>query len=292
MFKATRRVEGAHHDGIWCVKWRENGVYTGSMDGTVKMWSNDLSNLATTSSQKLGVISLDSKKNSNNVIASYQDSTIRMFESPSMREVGKIDPGLLESSKISVSPIDDVVASGTHNGAVNIWSLSTFEKLENLQTNNKFILDCAFSNNGLSLASVGIDGFLNIFDVKTNNLLSKINAHGMPIRCVKFSADDNLVFTASEDRHVSVYDVSSGTIVNSFSHSGMALCLDISSNERNIVVGCADHSISYWDLGMQRPLQHFNSQHAEEIWGVSFDETGTKFVSVGDDTLLQMYESS
>jgi WD40 repeat protein len=35
----------------------------------------------------------------------------------------RIDPGLFEAWSVCLSPADDVFASGSRNGAVNIWSM-------------------------------------------------------------------------------------------------------------------------------------------------------------------------
>ena len=72
----------------------------------------------------------------------------------------------------------------------------------------------------------------------------------------------------------------------------MALSVDISSDKRHFVVGCSDHVVSYWDLGMQRCVQKFDTPHKDCILGVKFNEDSKRFCSVGDDALLQIYESS
>jgi WD repeat-containing protein 61 len=210
-----------------------------------------------------------------------------------MKEVSSISPGLLDAWNVCLSPTDDVLVSGTHRGTVNVWSMEgEHEIVARLETrNNKFILSTMFSCD-LKLATGGIDGFVNIFDIKTQQIVQKIEAHALPIRSVAFSPDGNLLYTASDDRHVSVYDTTSGTLVNSFSQSGMAMSVDTSPDHRHFVVGCADHNVTLWDLGMQRYVQNFDN-HTDQVWCVGYDKTdggSARFGSVGDDALLQTYE--
>ena len=100
-----------------------------------------------------------------------------------------------------------------------------------------------------------------------------------------------MIYTASEDRHVSVYDIKSGQLINSFSHAGKALSVDTSSDGLLFVVGNSDHNVYLWDLGMQKCISKYKS-HSDMVWGVCFDKSSdsSRFVSVGDDALIQLYE--
>jgi WD40 repeat protein len=291
MLKPTRRIEGAHKDGIWTVQWENGLICTGSLDGTSKLWNQDLTPVATSKQQKLGITSVALSAENRFVIACSQDSQLSFMDF-TMTEIAHIDPGFLEAWTISLSPHHDVISAGTHRGSISLWSVQNKECLGNLETNNKFVLSTDFQPTGTKLAATGVDGMLNIFDLQTTQLVAQIEAHAMSARTVRFSRDGNLIFTVSDDRHATVFDARTHTPINSFSHSGMALCLDTSPDDRHFLVGCANHNISYWDLGMQSCVQSFDSQHSEQVWGVSFNDTGDQFVSVGDDGLMQLYESS
>lgn len=291
MLKPTKRVEGAHKDGIWSVKWSNNLIATGSLDGTSKLWNNDLIPLSTSKQQKLGITSIVISIENHFLVSCSQDSHISFMDN-NMNEISSIDPGFLEAWTISLSPHHDVISAGTHRGTISLWSITDRNLLTSLETNNKFVISTDFHPNGTKIASTSIDGYLNIFDLQTSQLISNIEAHAMSTRAVRYSHDGNLLFTASDDRHATVFDTRSNIPINTFSHSGMALCLDTSVDNRHFIVGCANHNISYWDLGMQRCIQTFDTQHSEQVWGVSFNENGDQFVSVGDDGLLQLFESS
>jgi WD repeat-containing protein 61 len=294
--KPSKKAELAHGDCIWTLSFTEDGsALTGSLDGTVKLWDRDLKNSAAAKKEKVGVNSVTSFNNNgiSTAVACFQDSTIRFYSINDMSEVSSIKPGLLEAWTVSISPSDDVVASGTHRGTVNLWSVREgHEKVASLETrNNKFILNSVFSRD-LKLATAGIDGFVNVFDINSQDIIQKIEAHALPVRSVAFSPDGHILYTASDDRHVNVYDTVSGTLINSFSQSGMALSVDTSPDRRHFVVGCADHNVTLWDLGMQRLVQSYDN-HTDQVWSVAYDKsssTRTRFGSVGDDTLFQTYE--
>lgn len=274
------------------MNWSHGNILTGSLDGTVKLWTKQPSLQSSSTARNIGVTSVVATSDASLAIASYQDGFIRFLRMPDLQEVSNIDAGLLEAWTVCLSPNDDVLVSGTHRGAVNIWSMHEgHDKVGCLETHNKFILDTAFSFD-LKLATAGVDGFVNVFDMKTQQIVHKIEAHALATRSICFSPDGNLIYTASDDKHVSIYDMISGSVVNTFSQTGMAFSVDTSPDHRHFAVACADHSVSVWDLGMQRKI-HSYEQHTDQVWCVSFnqeDSLGNKFASVGDDSLLQLYE--
>ena len=160
------------------------------------------------------------------------------------------------------------------------------------ETGGDFITSLTFDANGKRLATSHKDGTIRVFDIATQVITHEIKSHHLQCRQVHFSKDDNLLFSCSDDRQVTVVDTHSGRPVNSFSHSGMVLCVDPSSDDRHFLAGCADKKVVLWDLGMQRCVEKLDSQHSDQVWGVKFSPDGKMAVSVGDDSLVQLYDMS
>lgn len=294
--KKSKRNENAHSDNIWSVGWCLGDVLSGSVDGTMKIWDtegDEFSLKYTTAKRRSGVTSFAAVQDGSRVIICYEDSEIRVYDVMNQTETGQISPGLLEAWSICLSPGDDVLASGNNKGDINIWTMHDgYEKVAKLQTDNKFILSTVFSSDG-KLASGGVDGMLNIFDMSNQTLCHKVEAHALPIRSLAFSPTGDLIYTASDDRHVSVCDVRSGQVIGSFSHPGMALSVDASPNHREFLVGGSDQAVHLWDLGMQRCVARHEAVHTDRVGAVSYDKsdsTGRRYVSGGDDGVLQLYE--
>merc|ERR1711871_1440854 len=204
-----------------------------------------------------------------------------------------IHAGILEAWTACLSPNDEVIAAGNHSGAVNLWSVADREKVASLDTGGeKLIMSNVFHPNGAMIAATTYDGSLYILDLASAQVQHKVQAHYLPARKVAYSVEGGLLFTASDDRHIGIFDTRTGLAVNSFSHSGMCLSLDVSSDGRHVVSACADHSIAYWDLGMQRCVQKFDAPHTEQVWDVSFNDSGSKIASAGEEGILQLYELS
>ena len=102
-----------------------------------------------------------------------QDSLIRIFDVENeMRILGEINAGNLEAWTACMSPNDDVIAAGSHTGAINFYSVEKKEHLGvRLETGNKLIMSSTFSPDGTKIASVSYDGFMYIHDISSAQLL-------------------------------------------------------------------------------------------------------------------------
>lgn len=54
-----RKVDKAHEEGIWSVAWRRNKIITGSADGKIKCWNEQLEKRFEHDASPLGVVSVD-----------------------------------------------------------------------------------------------------------------------------------------------------------------------------------------------------------------------------------------
>ena len=305
MFRATKRVEKAHSADIWFSNWNNSNIITGSLDGTVKIWDNNLECKKTTVAQKLGMTSAHITNDENQLITCGQDSVIRFYDlngtESNMTEVSNINPGLMEAWTIACSSDDRLIISGSSTGKLHMWSLDSKSEISTIDVNSKFILQSKFTQDNTTIATAGMDGILNVVDVATAKVIHRIAAHALPIRSISFSNDlsGKLIFTASDDRHVSIFDTTSGRVINSFSHLGSVLSVDaLSTNRRHFITSTSTNQVTVWDMGLQQPVQVLDAQHTEPVWSVSYrhnaldSSIAPSFISAGEGGVLQMYESN
>ena len=206
------------------------------------------------------------------------------------------------------------IVSGNQSGDLKLWSVESGDLLTVFDAPSEatnvglgpFITYTHFHPDGDKIAIADMSGSLRILDIQKNTyIFYDAVAHALPIRQLAFSPDGSLIYACSDDRHVSVFDIKSQTNVNSFSHPGMALSVDAAPDGRHFLVGGADHSVTLWDLGMQRAVTRLTAQHSDQVWAVKYGNyansniAGTSgstsssstvgALSCGDDGLLQFY---
>jgi WD repeat-containing protein 61 len=225
------------------------------------------------------------------------DQQIRIWDLVQQAHIRTIEAGPVESWKLAFSPcgryclLTRYIASGTHQGTINIWISDTGEKDRVLQTSSsKFLLSVAFSPNGLHIAAGSESGTLFVFDVGSGKLLHSLPGHGMAIRTVTFSADSKLVISGGDDKRISIHDVHSGNLISQIvGHQSWVLGLDVHPTQQQFLSCGSDARVKVWDLQNSKNALHTFQAHSDQIWDVKYDAEGQRAVSVGDDAKIVVY---
>ncbi|EGG13733.1 WD40 repeat-containing protein [Cavenderia fasciculata] len=307
MYEITKKITGAHEEGIWCVSWKGDTVATGGMSSKVKTWckiltllhstlslslrnatsTNFLTDRKTFTNHTLGVSSLDIDENCQNFVTSGLDSHVRLWNLTDNTLSKDIDVGPLGTWSTAFSPKGDIFVTVSQKGAVNIWSSKTGDKIRTFQTGTPSkvsILNATYSPKDNHIACAGSDGVVSIYDVETGKRVNNFNAHSTSIRSICYSPDGATIFTASEDTQIRISDPlsSSGSIASFQGHSSWVLSVACSNDGKKIASGSSDRRVKIWDIST-RKCDHTFQDHADQVWGVAWSPDGSKLVSVSDD---------
>ncbi|GAB1288293.1 Protein FAN [Apodemus speciosus] len=75
---------------------------------------------------------------------------------------------------INLNAVSTLLVSGTKEGMVNIWDLTTATLLHQISCHSGTVCDAAFSPDSRHVLSTGADGCLNVMDVQTGMLISSM----------------------------------------------------------------------------------------------------------------------
>ena len=64
--------------------------------------------------------------------------------------------------------------------------------------------------------------------------------------------------------------------------------LNFHNNMARFASSSSDKTIRVWDLGMRDSVHTFDG-HDDQVWGISFNEDGSRLASCGDDGMIQIY---
>ncbi|PLN81768.1 WD40 repeat-like protein [Aspergillus taichungensis] len=113
------------------------------------------------------------------------------------------------------SPSGQVLASGSVDCMVNLWSVTTGALLRNLRGHHDWVFRIVFSPDSQLLASGSGDGIIKLWRVSTGGLRQTLQGHSGGTTTMMFSPDNRLLISGSLDRSVRVWDADSGALMQS-----------------------------------------------------------------------------
>jgi WD40 repeat protein/tRNA A-37 threonylcarbamoyl transferase component Bud32 len=113
---------------------------------------------------------------------------------------------------VAFSPDDQLLASGSVDCTVKLWSTATGKEVRTLQGHKAGLTGVAFSPDGKALATASADHTVRLWDTATGKELLCLRGHSRIVNCVAFSPDGRYVASGSEDTTVRIWDVETGGV--------------------------------------------------------------------------------
>ncbi|XP_069931160.1 protein FAN isoform X2 [Oryctolagus cuniculus] len=203
-----------HDDAVSKICWHDNRLYSASWDSTVKVWSGVPAEMPGT------------KRHQFDLLAELEHD--------------------VSVDTISLNAASTLLVSGTKEGTVTIWDLSTATLLHQIPCHSGTVCDTAFSPDSRHVLSTGADGCLNVIDVQTGMLISSMTSDE-PQRC--FIWDGNSILSGSQSGDLLVWDLLGAKISERIQgHTGAVTCIWMNEQCSSIITGGEDRQIMFWKL--------------------------------------------
>ncbi|PKY03251.1 WD40 repeat-like protein [Aspergillus campestris IBT 28561] len=189
---AVLQVLEGHMSTAWAVRFSQDGqmLASGSHDGTAKLWD------ITT-----GFLGEHMQQNSPTTQLNAEAKKIPIDHS------GQV-------IITTISPNGQILASGSVDYMVKLWSVTTGALLKTLPGHQDWVDKVAFSPNNQLLASSSRDGIIMIWGV-TGDLRHTLDRQLDMINTMVFSPDSRLLASGCDDCTVKIWDTAYGTLTQS-----------------------------------------------------------------------------
>uniref|UniRef100_A0ABK0M740 Neutral sphingomyelinase activation associated factor n=1 Tax=Rattus norvegicus TaxID=10116 RepID=A0ABK0M740_RAT len=203
-----------HDDAVSKICWHNDRLYSASWDSTVKVWSGVPAEMPGT------------KRHQFDLLAELEHD--------------------VSVNTINLNAVSTLLVSGTKEGLVNIWDLTTATLLHQISCHSGTVCDAAFSPDSRHVLSTGVDGCLNVIDVQTGMLISSM-ASEEPQRC--FVWDGNSVLSGSRTGELLVWDLLGAKVSERIQgHTGAVTCIWMNEQCSSIITGGEDRQVMFWKL--------------------------------------------
>ncbi|KAG8216568.1 hypothetical protein J3R82DRAFT_6749 [Butyriboletus roseoflavus] len=194
--------------------------------------------------------------------AAFEGGTVTVWDPKVGREHMKHESCHTETiTCIEFSTDSALLASGSRDHAIQVWSVETAKPLYRLASHEGPVTSLAFSCDSLRLFSGSEDNLIISWDVSTGKLVRGMMGHRKPVNCIAVSKDQSILASGSEDKTIKIWDTSSGKCTRTLSkghHTGIR-SVHFFDEDKRVVAAC-DGAIISWAVTSRTA--------SETIWAV------------------------
>jgi len=256
---------------VECIDVSHDGkrAVTGSGDGSIRIWDLQKGKCISVMTDERSVYCVAISKNGKTVVSGGFGYSASIWRDGHRTHLLSGHTHSLRSVAIYNN---DIIATGSSDKTIRLWSASTGAPLKVLKgtenffehvsywTNDYFdvevgedeelpveqdvngdILACCFSPCGNYLASGSADSTVRIWDVKSGDLLQVLKGHASIVYSVCYSSNGRYIVSGGEDATLRIWDTVSGQNVKTFNNEKHTVysCVFV-KDDKEIMYNCAN----------------------------------------------------
>lgn len=193
-----------------------------------------------------------------------------------------------------ISPDSRIVASGSQDNTIRLWSLADGKLLQTLDGHTGAITCLMITADSRYLISGSADQTVKIWSLPDGMLSKVLAGHTDEISCLAISPDGKTLASGSLDNSIRLWRLPSGEEIKELKeHAGSIWALAFSP-DGNILAsggGLADHTVKLWAIPAGTVMQTLEG-HKGLVRCLAFTPNGRMLVSGSGDNTLRIWQLS
>jgi WD40 repeat protein len=191
---------------------------------------------------------------------------------------------------VVVSPNGQVLASGSGDRTIKIWSMQTGELLKTLTGHHTWIRTLAISPDNQMLVSGCNDNTVYLWELATGKQCYTLTGHNDWVRAIAVSPNGRLLASGSQDKRVRIWDLKSLEPVQTLTeHNHWVLTLSFSPDSEHLVTGSRDQLVRLWEPFKGKCYRTFIG-HTAEVLAVAVSPDGQAIASSSADQTVKLWK--
>jgi WD40 repeat protein len=203
-----------------------------------------------------------------------------------------------ESSVYSVafSPDGKVLAAGTAEGSIHLWSTETGKHLHNFHAHEQVVKALAFTADGKRLVSGGLDRTVRLWEVATRSELRRFGPCSGGVVRLALSPDSRQVAAAELLTTIHLWELDTGREVDRFSVPGSLSLLTYAPDGSMLLAGGSDSDIHVLPRSKRRPsFEALEPRTTEDrtgkFWSATYTPDGTQICGGRNDGRIFVWDA-
>jgi len=235
-----------HRGFIRSIAAGSDSFFTGSDDGTVKMWSRATGEVERTLKAGGGAVRALSFSEDRNLLGSGgEDGSVTLWDTVAGLSLKTFTGHELEITSLVISDDGSRAFSGSADSSVREWDLDSGECMQILEGHAGPVNALSLSSDGSCLVSGGADTEILHWDLESGKPRMMIHGHEKPVRALMLSRDGYFLASAGADRSIRIWEMATGRCVRTYrDDNSEARSLCISGDGQRLLSVCSVREVS------------------------------------------------
>lgn len=191
---------------------------------------------------------------------------------------------------LSMTPDGMWAASGSRNGPIYLWDLTTQKSIRNLLGHREMVLGVAITDDRKLLVSGSYDRTVRTWDVESGKCTNILKGHSGEVIGVAVTPDGRRAISSSWDRTVKVWDLKNGVCVATLEgHTQPVIRVAITPDGKRALSGANDRTVRFWNLERLDCIGVLKG-HTDGVIGVSLVPNATIGISGSEDGTVRVWD--
>ncbi|MEH2324257.1 MAG: AAA-like domain-containing protein [Nostoc sp.] len=259
-------------------------IASGSDDGTVKLWHQNGTAIATLIGHKNKLRSISFSQDSKIIASASQDGTIKLWQ-----RNGTLIKTLSGHHSWVISATfsaDNTIASVSKDGTIKLWQLDD-TLIKTIPLKSSAVTSATISNNGQIIAVGNEEGNIELWK-SDGTFITTLLGHKGWVTSINFSQDGENIVSGSDDKTIKLWKAN-GTLIRTFEgHTARINSVSFSRDGKTIASGSSDQTVKIWQL--HGTLIYTFVGHSDSVASVSFSEHDNIIASGSDDGIVKLWK--
>ena len=221
--------------------------------------------------------------------ASLQEKTKNSPSDTCFAPRGKLVAHRGNINAMSITSDGSVLASGSDDHTVKLWSLPGGKLLTTLDGHMAPVLAITITPDGRILASGSDDNTIKLWSLPGGKVVATLQGHKSRIWLLAITPDGKILASGSDDHTVKLWSIPGGELLATLDgHTNSISALSISPDGKTLATGGEDNLIKLWSLPDGKLLATLEG-HTDSVWTVAVSPDGKTLASGSEDKTVKLW---
>lgn len=205
----------------------------------------------------------------------------------------RLEGHLHEIRCLTMTHQGDLLASGSADYAVHLWSLPDGKIVKKLFAHRDWINALAVTPDDRLLISAGRDKRIGLWRLPEGKRWKMMRGHNKTVHCLAVSPSGDLLASGSLDKTIRLWDLATGRWSRTLSgHEASVSCIAIRPQGDLLASGASDSTVRLWSLPEGKAQRTLTGHRADELDGIlalAIDAEGEVLASAGTDGNIRVW---